>query len=370
MFTPHLYDPAADLHQPGMPPPPPTPGLLVGWDPADIPAALDRLIAAHPEKFTGPDALPQRPVPFRLGLLDAQIPPPILIHPSLEQAQAGFIREQARGVPLGAGNRNYKDCYAKLEVAVAVSPVRVLSGEHNPATLRAIAEGLDLPGLRSFVAFRHESPSHAVLRMTRDEQERALRETNAAVDRVINPTGPVADAVATVRRLRELFPGDRGILFAVCMNLIHLEPGQAMVTPASCLHTYLSGQAVVLMNISENSLRVGLTRDYVDTGELQQILHEDQPTPAPLPVIPLDGFQARIPLWNDDLQLHRAVLDGSPKTVQLGRFSIVLSAQGDAEITVGKTTSPIPRGSRTLYLGDPVEAQVRGPAQLFIATRA
>ncbi|MCC3293557.1 hypothetical protein LJ756_02830 [Arthrobacter sp. zg-Y411] len=369
MLTPHLYDPVPTVSQRGTLTAARGPGLLIDWDPADIPDALDRLAEQHPEHFTGPDALPQHPVPFRMRLLDAGAPPPILIHPSVEQAQAGFIREQARGVPMGAGNRNYKDCHAKVEVAVAVSPVSVLSGERNPATLREVAEGLDLPWLRSFVTFQHESPSHAVLRMTRDEQQRALRETNFAVDRATNATGAVADTVATVRRLRELFPGDRGILYAICMNHIHLEPGQAMVTPAGCLHTYVSGQAVVLMSISENSLRVGLTRDYVDTGELQQVLREDQPTPAPLPVIPVDGFQDRIPLWSEDLHLGRAVLDDTEETVQLGRFAIVLSAKGRAEITVGGTTTPVSEGCRVLYLGDPVQARVRGPAQLFIATR-
>ena len=345
------------------------PGILIEWDPANIPEALDRLISAHPESFTGPDALPQRPVPFRMSVRSADVPPPILLHPSLQQAQAGFIREQARGVPVGAGNRNYKDCYAKLEVAVAITHLRVLAGERSPATLKAVAEGLDLPWLRSFVSFRHECPGHAVLRMTPDETVRALRETNEAVDRAVDPTGPVADTVAVVRRLRELFPGDRGILLAVCMQLIELDPGQAMVTPAGCLHTYLSGQALVLMSISENSLKVGLTKDYVDVGELQQLLSEVQPAPAPLPVVAVDDFQKRIPLWSEDLQLGHAVLGNTPRSIELGRFSVVLAALGDAEITVGDATTPIAQGSRVLYLGDPTSAVVRGPAQLFIASR-
>ena len=383
-MTPHFtqlgetrtaFPPAALTDGPeGRPPPvtsgrPSAAGVLIDWDPVDVPGALDRLAAAHPESFTGPDALPSRPVPFRMQVLDASVPPPILLHPSVDQAQAGFIREQARGVPLAAGNRNYKDTQAKVEVAVAVTPVRVLSGERSNATLREVAEGLDLPWLRSFVTFRHEGPSHAVLRMTRDETVRALRETNAAVDRMRDPTGPVADTVAVVRRLRELFPSDRGILLAVCMNVIDLEPGQAMVTPAGCLHTYVSGRVLVLMGISENSLKVGLTRDYVDVNELQQILREEQPTPAPLPVVPVNSFLEKIPLWSEDLQLGHAHLDGTSRTIRLERFTVILAAQGEAEIAVGDVTAPLGRGAKVLYLGDPAVAQVRGPADIFIASR-
>ncbi|MCC3279434.1 hypothetical protein LJ754_09735 [Arthrobacter sp. zg-Y40] len=347
--------------------------MLIRWDPADVPAALDQLIVEHPEIFTGPDALPDRPVPFRMRLVDADVPPEILIHPSVEQAQAGFIRELARGLPLNARTRNYKDCSARLEVAVAITPVRVLSGERSPAELRVIAEELGLPWLRSFTAFRHESPSHAILRMTPDEKARALAETYAAVDRAActpPSPGPVADTIAVVHRLRELFPGDHGILLAVCMNLFHLEPGQAMVTPAGCMHTYLSGLAMVVMSISENALKVGLTKDYINVDELQQILATEQTGPAPLPVTQADSFRERIPLWSDELLLERAVLDETPRDIQLGRFTVVLAALGDAEITVGDTTTPIDQGSKVLYLGDPVKAQVRGPAQLFVASRS
>lgn len=351
----------------------PVPGMLIRGDPADVPGAMDLLVAGHPELFAGPDALPAPPVPFRMCLLDADVPPAILIHPSLEQAQAGFIREQARGVPMAAGNRNYKDCSAKLEVAVAVTPLRVLSGERSPADSRLIARELDLPWLQSFTAFRHESPSHAILRMTADEKARALAETYAAVDRAAagsgGTSGPVADTVAVVRRLRDLFPGDRGILLAVCMNLIQLEPGQAMVTPAGCMHTYLSGQAMVVMGISQNALKLGLTKDYVDVGELQQILRLEQPGPAPLPVLRTDSFRERIPLWDEQLLLQRAVLDDTARDIRLGRFTVLLAALGDAEITVGDTPTPIPQGTKVLYLGEPVTAQVRGPAQLFTASR-
>lgn len=344
-------------------------GLLIAWDPADLAGALDRLVAAHPERFSGPDALPSRPVPFHMRVLDAEVPPPIMLHPQMDHALAGYVREQARGVPLTAGNRHYKDRYAKFEVAVAITDLCVLSGQRSMEELRIIADGLDLPWLHAVLSFRHESPVHAILRMSSEEAARALRETTGAVVSAPEDEPLIADAAAVVRRLDYLFPGDRGLLMALCLNHIHLAPGQAMVTPAGCLHTYLSGQAMVVTSISENSLKAGLTKDYVDSYELQQILQADQPAPAPLPVVRTSDTEERIPLWSGDLGLRRVVAGEADTPVALDRFSVLLSAHGDARVTVDGVSADIEPGASILYLGDPATAVVSGGAQLFIASR-
>ncbi|MCQ2000957.1 cupin domain-containing protein [Arthrobacter zhaoxinii] len=343
-------------------------GAVIAWDPDDLPGALDRLIAAHPRHFTAPEALPVRPIPFRMHLMDADVPKSIQLHPQPDQALAGYVREQTRGVPLGAGNRNYKDRYAKFEVAVAITPLRVLSGQRTREELRTIADGVDLPWLHALLTFRHEMPVHALLRMEPSEVARALRETEAALAAVTETEGLAADAAAVFRRLAPLFPGDRGILIAICMNLIKLAPGQAMVTPAGCLHSYLSGQAMVVMGLSHNALKAGLTKDYVDIAELQQILGSGQPGPAPLEVARITECQERIPLWSDDLDLRRTVIDGGTASIPLERFTVVLAALGGAVVTVGDVSTFLEQGASMLYLGDPTTADVEGSAQLFSAS--
>ncbi|MCC9204904.1 hypothetical protein LOC60_07570 [Arthrobacter sp. zg-Y769] len=301
--------------------------------------------------------------------MDADVPKSIQLHPRPDQALAGYVREQTRGVPLSAGNRNYKDRYAKFEVAVALTPLRVLSGQRSREELQAIADAVDLPWLRALLTFRHEIPVHALLRMQSSEIARALRETKAAMAAVTETEGPAADAAAVFRRLVQLFPGDRGILIAICMNLLKLDPGQAMVTPAGCLHCYLSGQAMVVMGLSDNALKAGLTTDYVDVAELQQVLGDGQPGPAPLEVERIDECQERIPLWSDDLDLRRIVIDGGTASIPLERFTVVLAALGEAVVTVGDVNTYLEQGASMLYLGDPTTAEVQGSAQLFSASR-
>lgn len=376
--TVHGQPPPSGAERGTDPHPADAPGLLLTWDPAALSGALDHLVTAHPEAFSGREALPADPVPFRLVILDAAVPTPIQIHPRLDQALAGFIREQARGVPFTAGNRHYKDRYPKYEVAVALTPLRMLAGQRSPDELRAIADGLELPWLHSLLTFRHEDPIHAILRMTPSEQARALGETRAALahydagmppDTASADAATVSSAADVVRRLQSFHPGDRGILLAACMRLICLEPGQAMVTPAGCLHTYLSGKALVVMGTSANALTLGLTREYVDIVELQGLLREGQPAPSALPTVPLRPGQERIPLWSEDLDLRRIVAGPTGQSLRLHSFSVVLAALDAVVVTVGDVTTRIEPGSSVLYVGEPVEAQIHGPAEVFIASR-
>lgn len=308
------------------------------------------------------------PFPFRLRVLDADVPPPIMLHPHWEQALAGFVREEARGVPRGAGNRNYKDRNPKCEVAVALTPLRVLAGERTLEELQAIAAGLGLPWLHSYLSFHHETAIHSILRMSPEETAAALRETADAVDRFPDAEGPAAEVVSVVHRLQQLFPHDRGILLAVCMKLLRLEPGQAAVIPPGCLHTYLSGQTVLVTGISDNALHAGLTEDFVDLCELQQLTCCGQPQPSPLPTVDAGGGEQRIPLWSSDLDLRRVVVGHDPKPVRVGPFSVVLAALDPAGITVDEVTAELEPEAKILYAGEPVTATVTGPSQIFVAS--
>ena len=73
-------------------------------------------------------------------------------------------------------------------------------------------------------------------------------------------------------RLGDLYPGDIGIVVALMLNLIRLEPGEALYLPAGNLHAYLSGTGVEIMASSDNVLRGGLTPKHVNVPELLRVL--------------------------------------------------------------------------------------------------
>ena len=85
---------------------------------------------------------PLEGLPFLLKILAIDAPLSIQVHPSPEQAEAGFEREQRAGIPLDDPRRNYKDRSAKPETVVALTDVELLTGVQPADRLRATAARL------------------------------------------------------------------------------------------------------------------------------------------------------------------------------------------------------------------------------------
>src|SRR5690606_27044565 len=79
----------------------------------------------------------------------------------------------------------------------------------------------------------------------------------------------VADLVV---RLGERHPGDPGVVAALLLNHVHLQPGEALYLPAGNLHAYVQGFGVELLANSDNVLRGGLTAKHIDVPELLSVL--------------------------------------------------------------------------------------------------
>ena len=84
---------------------------------------FDQLFEQRASEIMGIDASKQwhGRLPFLLKVLDVQQMLSIQVHPTKKQAEDGFARENALGVPLSAGRRNYKDDNHKPETAIALT---------------------------------------------------------------------------------------------------------------------------------------------------------------------------------------------------------------------------------------------------------
>jgi mannose-6-phosphate isomerase class I len=224
----------------------------------------------------------------------------IQVHPTKEQAAAGFARENAAGIDLGAAERNYKDDNHKPEVAVALTDFWML---HGFRPLDQIAEALrKVPELCSSMPdfsarlVRAGDVTQARRDLLRDlyravmtmPQEHVDLLLNALVERLASGAWSDKDGPDYwVARAAETFPPvgrhrDRGIFSIYLLNLVHLRPGQGTFQPAGTLHAYPEGVTVELMASSDNVLRGGLTRKHVDVSELMGILSFDDGTPQGL----------------------------------------------------------------------------------------
>jgi mannose-6-phosphate isomerase len=234
---------------------------------------LQQLIEQQPHDILGPDIVLRfgKALPYLFKVLAAARPLSIQAHPSKDQAEAGFSREDREGKPLDAPDRSYRDDNHKPEIICALTPFWGLNGFGRPSDAaellapvcpKALEDGfqrLTSPqgqGLREFFT--------AMLTLSADQRQTAARQ-------VVKKATPRAEASPVYRWMVDLalaYPADMGILSPALLNLICLAPGQAMYLPAGQLHAYLDGVGIELMANSDNVLRGGLTPKHVDVPEL------------------------------------------------------------------------------------------------------
>jgi mannose-6-phosphate isomerase len=241
--------------------------------------SLDGLIAADPAAALGSNVASRfGGLPFMLKVLAADSPLSLQAHPSIAEAEAGFDREDAAGIPVDAPNRSFRDRNHKPELICALSEFDVLCGFRDPVATLAILNTIDTPALDPIREQLHANQGAGKLNallghlLTLDARDAA-----ALADSVFAACG--TDGPELGRREREMvvalgarYPGDAGVVTALLLNFITLAPGEAVFLGAGNLHAYLHGTGVEIMANSDNVLRGGLTPKHVDVETLLAIV--------------------------------------------------------------------------------------------------
>jgi mannose-6-phosphate isomerase class I len=348
---------------------------------------LDELIAASPDEILGPAVAREFEgrLPYLFKVLSAKAPLSIQAHPSEDAAREGFARENAAGVPLTAWDRNYRDDNHKPELIAAITDFYGLRG-FRPLT--EIARVLrEVPEFRELMPGFEPEPE-----CLKSLYERFMSLPQAEVDSILDPL---------VRRLREaearvpftrdqpeywLLKADRehskdghrerGLLSVYLLNLVHLQPGEAMYLPAGVLHAYLEGSGVEIMANSNNVLRGGLTPKHVDVSELLAILKfEGGPAEILRPAIMPNGGEWRYETPAREFELRRVEIDNRQPHRNSADHSaeivILVVAQQDARVTAesGSRSLQLRRGDVFLApFGNPYTVKAGNPATLYKAT--
>ena len=368
---------------------------LLGTEPTDEPQA-ELWLGAHP---SAPSTLNGRPIDevigadpagvlgsasveafgprlsYLLKVLAADQPLSLQAHPSRAQAEEGFAREEADGVPTDAKHRLFKDDWPKPELLCALIESEALCGFRAPARTYRLLEQLNAERTLDLLGvLGHESLSES------ERLERAF----TMIMRLDDPTpyvtevllqasmfesgasgsgdGELSRLADTVRLLADHFPGDPGVLAALLMNRVTLQPGQAMFLDAGNLHAYLYGAGIEIMANSDNVLRGGLTSKHVDVDALNAILDFSpigDDTFGPEPVSP--GV-VRYPTPATEFALWSLAPSGEPIDVpatESGRALVVV--EGSVELVSGDSVVSFERGqSAFLEAGTAVRANGAG----------
>lgn len=238
---------------------------------------LDDLVTASPE-IVGQQSVDRfgPRLPYLMKVLAADRALSLQAHPSREQAEQGWAREEAAGIAIDAGHRNYRDDWPKPEVLCALGDFEALYGFADPSVVAGLFARLSVPGLAELVAPLTDPGGAdgvrtvflALCGLPADERALVDRVATAARSQIDAADPAFARFCRTAVELAEQYPGDPGVVAALLMNRVSLTAGQAVFLAAGNLHAYLHGVGVEVMANSDNVLRGGLTPKHVDVDEL------------------------------------------------------------------------------------------------------
>jgi mannose-6-phosphate isomerase len=241
--------------------------------------SLLELIDKNPQDILGEKAAKKfkNRLPYLFKVLAATKPLSIQAHPSLDQAKKGFEKENRLGIALDAPNRNFKDDNHKPECICALTSFWALNGFRKISDMIVLMDKICPTDLKNHLnLFRQQPDSRGLKEFFKALMIMDHATKKQVIDDVVKNADRLKDknrAYQCVTELYEEYPLDIGVLSPIILNLICLEPGQAMFLQAGTLHAYLDGVGIELMANSDNVLRGGLTPKHIDVKELLNILN-------------------------------------------------------------------------------------------------
>ncbi len=214
-------------------------------------------------------------LPYLVKIISAAQPLSIQVHPSREQAAHGYHRENEASIPLNSPRRNYRDENHKPELLIALTRFSSLCGfrprsEISADLLKAGRLGRLLPPdngeadwVGNLVASYFAVPDEIMLPALLNWIETRPSILPSQFDQFFSEGGKP----------------DRGIFFFLLLNLVVLNPGDAIFLDAGTPHAYLGGSGIEVMATSDNVIRAGLTTKHVDIAEFMRVVRFDRNVP-------------------------------------------------------------------------------------------
>ncbi|EXJ54172.1 phosphomannose isomerase type I [Cladophialophora yegresii CBS 114405] len=306
--------------------------------------------------------------------------------------------------------KNYPDDNHKPEMTLAITPFEGLCG-FRP--LKEIAHFLStIPSLRELVGEEEakaleeiantSSPSEADAKsrlrsafssLMKSSKEKVAEKSHALLDLAKQGSISPGPSVNTSEELCELvqrcnsqFPEDIGLFVLFFLNLVKLQPGQAMYLKADDIHAYVSGDIIECMASSDNVIRAGFTPKFQDVNTLTDILTYDHNPPEQQLLQPVDypyvtlndkaySSNSESLLYDppiEEFSVVRTVLkkEGAKATFEgLAGPSIIICTSGEGTISVGPKKEDFKEGW-VYFVGATAELVVESSAQEMVTFRA
>lgn len=270
-------------------------------------------------------------LPFLFKVLCADQPLSIQVHPNKQASEEGFARENAAGIPLNAPERNYKDPNHKPELVFALTPFLAMNAFREFSDIIALLQ--PVAGAHTAIAHFLEAPNEerlselfaSLLNMEGEQKSRALAVLKAAMN------SQQGEPWQTIRAVAAFYPDDSGLFSPLLLNVVKLNPGEAMFLFAETPHAYLNGVALEVMANSDNVLRAGLTPKYIDIPELvANVKFTPRAADTLLTEPTRHGSELDFPIPVDDFAFSLHDLSDQETTLEQQSAAILFCVEGEA----------------------------------------
>lgn len=272
-------------------------------------------------------------LPFLFKVLCAYQPLSIQVHPSKAAAEQGFARENAAGIPLSAAERNYKDANHKPELVYALTPFQAMNGFrelHEIVSLLEPVAGAH-PQIAHFLENANEANLAKLFATLLSLQDEAKSRAIGVLKSALNARE--GEPWQTIKSIAIDYPDDSGLFSPLLLNVITLQPGEAMFLFAETPHAYLKGVALEVMANSDNVLRAGLTPKFIDIPELlANLKFQAKPAATLLTQPQRDGETLNFPIPVEDFAFAIHGLSAAPQALAQNSAALLFCIEGQAVI--------------------------------------
>ncbi|EML9986114.1 MULTISPECIES: mannose-6-phosphate isomerase [Citrobacter] len=309
------------------------------------------------------DAVAERfgELPFLFKVLCAAQPLSIQVHPNKRNSEIGFAKENAAGIPMDAAERNYKDPNHKPELVFALTPFLAMNAFREFSEIVSLLQ--PVAGAHTAIAHFLEQPNAerlsqlfaALLSMQGEEKSRALAILKAALET------QQGEPWQTIRLIAEFYPDDSGLFSPLLLNVVKLNPGEAMFLFAETPHAYLQGVALEVMANSDNVLRAGLTPKYIDIPELvANVKFEAKPANQLLTTPVKHGAELDFPIPVNDFAFSLHDLSAQETAIDQQSAAILFCVEGEAILRKGEQRLVLKPGESAFISAEESPVSVSG----------
>ncbi|OLQ93024.1 mannose-6-phosphate isomerase, class I [Vibrio panuliri] len=282
-------------------------------------------------------------LPYLFKVLSAEKPLSVQVHPSKAKAMAGFAKENQQGIELNAANRNYKDANHKPELVYALTFYKAMNGFRPVAEIVAMFQQAEIDTLRDEIDALSALPNEqglaeffsVVMNLTGERKQQAIAELIARIERPAK-TALAREAFELIREFSQGYSNDIGLFSPLLLNVVELEPGEAMFLHAETPHAYVKGTGLEIMANSDNVLRAGLTPKYMDVAELIANTQFHSISADHIKLAPFSsGNKLGYPIPVDDFGFEIMTLDAKAKVQYVRGAEIIFCIEGQATLSGG-----------------------------------